>query len=782
MKKILLSLCCLLMGSTSVSISANTTSSLSINKSQFKQWQLTNFKSANTDFDSRVKKAKVLTADIAQLKLILMANKSSVVVSLPLPSGELVDFRLTPSSVMALALTEKYPQIKTFSGYQVNHPENNGRFDITEHGFHGMFHFNNNVVFIEPKNKQSQSKYLSYYRSDAELKSFDDKFLLKTPRTLNNNDKFKEPIAKKASKIAMVSESRMRTYRLAISATGEYSEFHGGTKSLVLSELVTLTNRLNDVYQRDLSVKLELVANNDELIFLDAQTDSFNNNDEDGELNTNIIDGLIGSANYDIGHVVNTEGGGLAALGVVCYTAAKGDGVTGASNPTNDAFYIDYVAHEIGHQFGGDHTFNGSEEACEGNRETALAFEPGSASTIMGYAGICGSQSLQNNSDPYFHAKSIEQINTYLTQSTGNTCGNDAAEVNNVPAVDAGSDYVIPANTPFTLTGSATDSDSTDSLTYSWQQIDLGTISNSAAEQIDDGSRPLFRVWNPIPIAQRTLPQLSDVLAASSTIGETYATTDRALNFRLLVRDARGGVGFDDNQITVKNTSEAFAVTAPSSGIAWSSEQQVVSWNTANSQNSPISCAKVDILLSIDSGNSFDIRLGSQVDNNGSFEVTIPNITSSASRIKVACSDNIFFAINGGDFTVDFQSVPVVPVVITGQNSISFVEGEGITLTTSHFTFTGPTVDSISVSSGENHTVSGTTVTANSGFTGNLTVGITAQSGSLMSESFAATIAVTAKPVVVPPTKKSSSGSFYWLLSLLVLLTVNRKSSRSERL
>jgi len=779
MKHIVLSLYCLLIGAVSASVSANSTSNSSLINSQYNQWQVVALKSTNADFDSRVSKAKVVTADIAQLKSVLMANQSSVIVSLPLPTGELVNFRLTPSPVMALELSEKYPQIKTFSGYQIEQPENNGRFDITEHGFHGMFHFNNKVVFIEPKNKESQSKYLSYYRSDAELKSFNDKFLLQTPKTFNKHDNFKSLTVKKASKTAMLSESRMRTYRLAISATGEYSTFHGGTKSLVLSELVTLTNRLNDVYQRDLSVKLELVNNNDELIFLDANSDPFNNNDEDGELNTNVIDGLIGSENYDVGHVVNTDGGGLAGLGVVCNAIYKGDGITGASNPTNDAFYIDYVAHEVGHQFGGDHTFNGNEGACENNREAALAYEPGSASTIMGYAGICDSQSLQSKSDPYFHAKSIEQIKVYLTQGIGANCGVDGAEVNNIPAVNAGSDYTIPAQTPFTLSGSASDDDSSDSLTYSWQQIDLGTISNSASEQVDDGSRPLFRVWNPTTNATRTLPLLSDILASSSTLGETYATTNRVLNFRLLVRDANGGVGFDDNKITVSNTNEAFAVTGPSADITWSSELQMVNWNTANSQNTPVSCAKVDILLSTDGGNNFDISLAEQVDNDGSFEVTVPDIISSSSRVKVSCSDNIFFAINSGNFIVDFQSVPANPPVITGQKSLSFEEGASVMLSLSDFTFSGPTVDSITLGSGDNYTFSGTTVTANSDFTGSLSVIVTAHSGSLTSEAFAATITVTAQVITEPTTepvkKSSSSGSFYWLFILLIPLLVTRK-------
>ena len=350
--------------------------------------------------------------------------------------------------------------------------------------------------------------------------------------------------------------------------------------------------------------------------------------------------------------------------------------------------------------------------------------------------------------------------------------------MNNVPVVNAGVDYIIPAHTPFTLSGSATDEDNNDSLTYSWQQIDLGTISHSASEQIDDGSRPLFRVWPPTGSPQRTLPQLSAILSSSTAIGETYATTDRLLNFRLLVRDARGGVGFDDNKLTVVNTNEAFAVTTPTIDMTWSSQHQIVNWQTASTQNSPISCAKVDILLSTDGGINFTIQLAAQVDNDGSFEVSIPSAISSQSRIKVACSNNIFFAISSGNFNIDFQSTQIEPPMITGQTSISIVEGSSITLTMVHFTFSGSTVDKITVLNGNNYTVVDNTVTANSAFVGILNITVTAHSGDLVSEVFVSKVSVTAKTVSPTPNRTSSSGGIFWLLSLLILLVFYRQLNR----
>ncbi|MCJ8320544.1 MAG: M12 family metallo-peptidase [Colwellia sp.] len=782
MKKIVSSVCLLLflfLISSSKTALARLNMSFNANQSQYSNWQFTENRLSNKPrLSTQNKRMSSSTADIVQLSHVLLQTEQAIVVSLPLPSGELADFKLSPSSIMPPELAERYPEIKTFSGYQLLAPENNGRFDITEHGFHGMFSYNNSTVFIEPQIQKNNTRYVSYYRNSIGG-DISGKIKLQSPKKIPiiaQRDLLKNFSAKK-----QFAETSLILYRLAVSSSGEYSVFHGGSKSSVLSEIVTLVNRLNDVYQRDLSVKFELVANSDALIFLDPLTDPFNNNDQDGELNTTIIDGLIGSSNYDIGHVVNTEGGGLAGLGVVCDSIYKGDGVTGAQNPINDAFYIDYVAHEVGHQFGADHTFNGAEGACEGNRESNLAFEPGSASTIMGYAGICGSQNLQNNSDPYFHAKSIEQIKSYLMGNSGSTCGVPGNDINNIPLVDAGSDFTIPAHTPFTLSGSATDANNSDILTYSWQQIDLGTISHSITEQIDDGSRPLFRVWQPFLTAQRTLPRLEDILASTTSVGETYATTDRELNFRLLVRDARGGVGYDDNTIKVVNTNEAFAVTNPSSSIIWSSQQQVVNWNTANTKDSPISCSKVDILLSTDGGNNFTHQLAMQVDNNGSYEVTLSELTSTKSRIRINCSDNIFFAINEGDFTVDYQQTPIEPPVISGQETISIVEGTSLTLALSHFTFSGATVDKISLIEGNNYTLIDNTVTANSGFVGTLNVTVTAYSGDLMSEAFVAKISVTAKKLSTT-SKSSSSGSFYWLLVLLVFIAVYRKSSLKLRI
>ena len=349
--------------------------------------------------------------DISQLEQQLL-NHESGIVTLPLPNGHYASFKLAVSQVMHPELAAKYPSIKTFSGYQVNHPENTGQFDITPHGFHGVFNIADEKVFIEPLSKDSNSRYHNYYRKDALPIEHSALITRLAPikRATDDNRYVQKNSAEPNADIINNSV----TYNLAIATTGEYSTYHGGTKESTLAALTTLVSRLNDVYQRELSIKFQLVANNDSIIFLDSETDPYENTEDDIDVNTGIINNAIGENNYDIGHLVGTGGGGLAGLGVVC-SQYKGDGITGSDSPTGDAFYIDYVAHEIGHQFGADHTFNATQEACDGNREPASAYEPGSGSTIMSYAGICGEQNTQSNSDPYFHIHSIDQIKAYTS-------------------------------------------------------------------------------------------------------------------------------------------------------------------------------------------------------------------------------------------------------------------------------------------------------------------------------------------------------------------------------
>lgn len=741
-------------------------------------------------------KGKV-AVEIDGLRSLLLSDKSAFVMALPLPTGEMVHFKLTPDRVMAEELALKYPSIRTFSGVALNQTNSTGRFDITPNGFHGMFYYNGQRVFLEPKSENiatenshrlaqagrayitSTNEYNSYFSYDRPIKA-GQKHHYHQPKTIVKQT---PSLFASANKTASKStESAMKTYRLAISATGEYTQFHGGTVDSTMAEIITLVNRLNGVYQRDLAIKLELVSNNDLLVYTDANTDPFNNDGDDGELNTGVINSVVGSTNYDIGHVVNTDGGGLAVLGAVCDPFSKGDGLTGSANPINDAFYIDYVAHEIGHQFNAEHTFNGTAQSCSGHRVNNAAYEVGSGSTIMAYAGICGDQNLQSHSDDFFHAISIDQIKAFTQTGTGSTCGTVTGVFNNLPTVDAGIDYTIPAHTPFVLSGSASDTDS-ESLSYSWQQFDLGTPSSSLVEQVDDGSRPLFRAFLPTSQTERYLPKLSDVLNNTISIGESLPTTDRELNFRLMVFDYDGGVNFDDVTLTVVDTGQAFAMSAPTLDDVWSTNSQSINWQVAATNTQPINCTSVDVLLSRDNGENFDITLAENVANNGSYTTSLStfcasDINTSQARIKLACNNNIFFAINEGRFSID-KALSAEDLAITNQQALTVTQGESINLTSSQFNFACETPSTLTIESGDNYTFVDTSITPDSDFTGNLVVNLVASKAGISSAIYGVNITVEEKPEPEPvpgptpePTKpeSSSSGSVFWLLFIGLIL------------
>ena len=579
-----------------------------------------------------------------------LKNNAPIIV-LPMPDGTKAKFRIWKSSVMAPELAQKFSQLVTFTGQGIDDQYATIKLDFTELGFHAQIKsVVNGDNYIDPYAKNNINHYIIYKKSDL---------IDKNPRTCGTKDEEIAPEKKSVQKSVTPSVgTQIRIFRFAVACTGEYAQAATGsanpTVAQTLSAIVTSVNRVNGVYEQEVAVRLILVPTETNVIFTNPATDPFNGNDDAYTLideSQAQIDALIGNVNYDIGHTFSTGGGGLAGLGVICSTGNKGSGITGSPNPVGDPYDIDYVAHEVGHQFGGPHTFNATTGSCSGNRSAANAVEPGSGVTIMAYAGICGTtNNLAPNSIPTFHTKSFQSITTKV-QST--TCQVTTPVANTAPVVNAGNDYTIPKGTPFKLTGSATDAQN-NALTYSWEQNDVGPASNW---NVPTGNAAIFRSFVPTTVPYRYFPKLTDVINNTTTRGEILPSYARTMEFRLTVRDNNAGcagVANDDASIIVDGNSGPFTVTAPIIAVSWEGNStQTITWNVANTTAAPVSCANVSILLSTDGGLTYPTTISASTANDGSETITIPNVNTTQARIMVAGQGNVFYNINPINFTIN---------------------------------------------------------------------------------------------------------------------------------
>ncbi len=586
-------------------------------------------------------------------------SDGSLPLTLPQPDGTLARFEVSRSLVMAPELAAKYPQIQTFQAVAVDGSATQVRFELGPRGFSAMQFSPGGVKLIE--RGSAGADYVSFAREGARSGA---------PFQCAVGDQQPSPETAAAKLDAASAPApkavgpTLRTYRTAVAATGEYTATFGGTVVGGLAGVVSAINRVNQIYETELGLRLVLVPNNDLVIYTDGNTDPYTNSNGStmlGQNATNLAN-VIGNANFDFGHVFSTGGGGVAGLGVIC-GGSKARGVTGQGNPVNDPFWVDYVAHEMGHQLNGPHTFNGGTSSCSGNRSSAAAFEVGSGSTIMAYAGICGGENTQANSDPYFHVSSLQTIHQFTQSGNGSTCGTTSPTGNAAPLLTATPGATIPARTPFALTANATDPNG-DRLSYLWEQMDLGAATNTTTVLQDLGSGPLFRSFDATDSPTRLFPRLENILSGTATIGEVLPTTNRTINFRVTARDNRAGGGgvqwtgtsspsVAQTTITVVNTGTPFAVTTANAATSWNAgSTQPVTWDVAGTTAAPISCPNVDIDFSLDRGLSFPYSLVAATANDGSEDISVPNQATAAGRLRVRCSNNIFFDINNADITV----------------------------------------------------------------------------------------------------------------------------------
>ncbi len=601
---------------------------------------------------------KLFRLDLPALKKQLLeapldtnGGVSNVIVAFPNPDGKLDHYRIYEAPIMETALANKYPDIKSYLGKGIDDPTATIRFSLTLFGLHTMTTSGDKgTSFIDTYTKDLKD-YMVYNKSDIQTTRNFQCLVENTSEAPSEGLRMTNETEQRAS------DGKFRVYRLAMACTIEYAAFHinaarlsAGTlaqkKAAVLAAMNVTMTRVNGIFERDMSLRMNLVANNDAIIFIDS--DSFTNDTSSKLINESqtVINAAIGSANYDIGHTVSTGGGGLAQLRSPC-SSSKARGITGSSSPVGDAYDIDYVSHEMGHQFGANHTQNNS---C--NRNDGTAVEPGSGSTIMGYAGVC-SPNIQNKSDAHFHAVSIAEMSAFVV-GTG-SCAVTTSNSNSAPIVNAGLDYTIPNGTAFILKGSATDVTTGNALTYCWEQTDTEASTQPPVQGATSG--PNFRSYLPTTSPDRYMPRLSSVIANSlAPTWEVVPTVARTMNFALTVRDnvtTNGGQTGRDNVVITTASVGPFLVESPNAAVSWiPGSNQTVTWTVAGTTANNINATYVDILLSKDGGNTYPVLLASKVPNDGSEIITVPNSPGANNRIMVRGYNHIFYDISNVNFTI----------------------------------------------------------------------------------------------------------------------------------
>lgn len=611
-------------------------------------------------------KYKTFQVDIAQLRNYLASapsetsvfqGGSGIELYIPQPDGSTKPYEIWESSILHTDLMAEYPTIRTYAGRDRAKTGEFIRLDVTDFGFHALvLTRERNCVYIDPYSRGNTENYICYFKND--YPSPPGKIFTCLTESNPLDTTVSEGVKDRTGDCG-----NLRTYRLALACTGEYANFHGATganKTPALSAMTTTMNRVNSVFEIDCGIRMVLISNNSNIIYTDPATDPFDNTNASTLLSQNQTntDAVIGTANYDIGHCFSTGTSGLATLACPCRAGYKAGACTGISEPIGDPFDIDYVAHEMGHQYGANHTQYNN---C--NRSSAAAREPGSASSIMGYAGICV-PNVQMNSDAYFHGHSQAEIAAYVTGSgIGNSCDVPIANGNSSPSVAALSNYSIPISTAYVLTAVGSDP-SGDPITYCWEQQNWYTNPAQTMPPVSTNtSGPMFRTFTPTASPSRYFPRFSDVLSNTNYAWEELSSIGRTLNFRVTVRDNHingGCTAEQNNTVTTIAGTGPFVVTVPNTNVTYpGASVQTVTWNVANSNTGTVNCANVSISISVDGGASFQTLLAS-TPNDGSQAVTMPNVSTTQARIMVSAVGNIFYDISDVNFTL----TAVLPIAL----------------------------------------------------------------------------------------------------------------------
>ncbi len=599
------------------------------------------------------------------------SKQSTLPITIALPTHTLSTIDLVASPIIEAPLSAKYPTIQSFLIESKQDKTLQGRISWTPKGLYGHLIANTESFFIENAGIKGQEDiYLVYQASDF-INNTDQRLICGNPALESM-----QPTTPQYQATTALNTD-LKTFRLAITATEQFTNATGGTVESTLSAIVNTLTSLNVIYERDAGIRFLLHKNNDQLIFTDSFPSPFEDPGSAFELlttHTPLLDSLIGPDTYDLGHVFAAEctGGvaGVAFLASACSASNKARAVSCIFDE-GIADFRRTLYHEIGHQLGANHTWsNCGRQVNEGQRNATTAVEPGSGSTIMSYGGICGSFNVVGTALDHLHGISIQEINSALTSDTI-TCFQQIPTANTAPIVSVReSGFTIPIATPFELNATASDAENT-TLTYSWEQFDTGAVSE-VGFPIENA--PSFIAFRPIRESFRIFPRATTIILNRTSSGEVLPDTTRQLTFGVTVRDNQEGGGSTTfAKVAFIATAEAgpFQVLQPdSANIEYEmGDSIVVRWDAANTIAEPVNCANVAIYLSFDNGQEFPELLAANIPNNGETMVVLPDTTTNRARIKVKCADNIFFDMSNNRFriteknilssTIDFYNKPI---------------------------------------------------------------------------------------------------------------------------
>lgn len=622
--------------------------------------------------DNAIKKSIGLVLNTASFEALqpnvpLLANLSDITssntkIAIPLANGSVQQFYVAAINIMSPHTALLYPSIKTYDLLSID-GEIMGRLTYGPLGFNAMLLTPNGRQYITPINSSDNIHHVVY-----DLKDYDASIANRGLCGVDDAMVSASEVNKTKSNYKTTSalgDCQLRTYRMAIAATGEFTTVYGGNQTNAVNSITTTVANISLIYQRDAAITFTLVTNNN-VIFTNAGSDPYSTvaSPSSTTLNENqtTLDNAvgIGSSAYDLGLVFNAGwNGGLASTPAICNASNKGRGAGGLSGTPSGSVMENMIAHEAGHMFSALHTMSsGTGAGCSSNLTLATAYEPGGGSSIMAYAGaVCVGQSYQNNTDGYFHANSVNSIVTYAVSQSG--CGITSSISNTAPtSSNSTTTYNIPKSTPFALTSTATDANATDVLSYQFDQYDLAASAMTTPPTSTATSGPVFRSYPPSTTNQRLFPPLANILANTTPTWEVLPSVARALNFKIIARDNKTGGGcraVEDVTVNVDVASGPFVLTSQntaSSFTANGSNTMTVTWDVASTTATPVNAANVNILFSKDNGVTFPYTLVSNTPNDGTQTIIVPNINTGAGRIKIVPTNNIFFDINNDNVTI----------------------------------------------------------------------------------------------------------------------------------